>query len=165
MLISQLLAHPCTRNLRRLVLPMLIGTLLCGHSQPGRAAEFTTIHLWKNGAPGTPPTKLQDEPVLYVKRPTGPNTTTAVIVLPGGGYGGLAMTYEGLDVGDWLGSLGITAFVLKYRMHGTGHMHPVPMMDGQRAIRTVRAARSNGRSTRRALACWAFRPADIWPAR
>ncbi len=49
------------------------------------------------------------------------------------------MTYEGLDVGDWLGSLGITAFVLKYRMHGTGHMHPVPMMDGQRAIRTVRA--------------------------
>ena len=33
----------------------------------------------------------------------------------------------------------MTAFVLKYRMHGTGHMHPVPMMDGQRAIRTVRA--------------------------
>jgi acetyl esterase/lipase len=32
----------------------------------------------------------------------------------------------------------VTAFVLKYRMHGTGHMHPVPMMDGQRAIRTVR---------------------------
>jgi acetyl esterase/lipase len=49
------------------------------------------------------------------------------------------MTYEGLDVADWFGSFGVTAFVLKYRMKGTGHMHPVPMMDGQRAIRTVRA--------------------------
>jgi acetyl esterase/lipase len=112
---------------------------LAGFSVPTTAAEFTTIHLWEKGAPGTPPTKPQDEPELYVKLPTAPSTGTAVIILPGGGYGGLAMTYEGLDVADWFGSFGVTGFVLKYRMRGTGHMHPVPMMDGQRAIRTVRA--------------------------
>jgi acetyl esterase/lipase len=95
--------------------------------------------LWKDGAPGSPATKPQDDPVLYLKRPTGPANGTAVIVLPGGGYGHLAMTYEGLDVGDWFNSFGVTAFVLKYRMRETGHMHPIPMLDGQRAIRTVRA--------------------------
>lgn len=101
-------------------------------------AEFTAIRLWEKGAPGSPATKPKDEPELYVKLPTAPNGT-AVIILPGGGYGALAMTYEGLDVADWFRSFGVTAFVLKYRMHGTGHMHPIPMMDGQRAIRMVRA--------------------------
>jgi acetyl esterase/lipase len=113
--------------------------LLAVFSEPCLAAEFKTIHLWEKGAPGTPATKPQDEPELYVKLPTAPSTGTAVIILPGGGYGALAMTYEGLDVGDWFASFGVTAFVLKYRMHSTGHMHPIPMMDGQRAIRTVRA--------------------------
>src|SRR5882757_7758795 len=113
--------------------------LFAGFSEPCLAAEFKTIHLWENGAPGTPATKPQDEPELYVKLPTAPSTGTAVIILPGGGYGALAMTYEGLDVGDWFASFGVTAFVLKYRMHSTGHMHPIPMMDGQRAIRTVKA--------------------------
>jgi acetyl esterase/lipase len=117
----------------------MCAVLLASITAPILATEFTTVHLWENGAPGTPPTKPQDEPELYVKLPTAPSTGTAVIILPGGGYGGLAMTYEGLDVADWFGSFGVTAFVLKYRMHGTGHMHPVPMMDGQRAIRTVRA--------------------------
>jgi acetyl esterase/lipase len=103
------------------------------------AADRSPIRLWENGAPGTRATKSADEPVMYMTRPQSPRTKTAVIILPGGGYGHLAITYEGHDVADWLNSLGVTAFVLKYRMHATGHMHPVPMMDGQRAIRTVRA--------------------------
>ncbi len=111
----------------------IIFCLPCGATEP------TTIPLWKNGAPGSPPTKPKDEPVLYMTRPTANPTTTAVIVLPGGGYGGLAISYEGHDVADWFNSFGVTAFVLKYRMHGTGHIYPVPMMDGRRAIRTVRA--------------------------
>ncbi len=113
--------------------------ILAALFEPCLAKEPTTIRLWENGAAGSPPTKPKDEPVLYVKRPSGSATTTAVIILPGGGYGSLAMSYEGLDVGDWFNSLGVTAFVLKYRMHATGHMHPVPMLDGQRAIRTVRS--------------------------
>src|SRR4029079_11220871 len=113
--------------------------LIAGACEPGLTAEFKTIPLWEKGAPGSPPTKPKDEPELYVKLPTAPSTGTAVVILPGGGYGALAMTYEGLDVADWFASFGVTAFVLKYRMHGTGHMHPIPMQDGQRAIRTVRA--------------------------
>jgi acetyl esterase/lipase len=131
-------ACSCKRNTRCAVFA-ICAVFLASFSEASLAAEFRTIRLWENGAPGTPPTKPKDEPELYVRLPTAPSTGTAVIILPGGGYGALAMTYEGLDVADWFGSFGVTAFVLKYRMRGTGHMHPVPLMDGQRAIRTVRA--------------------------
>lgn len=109
--------------------------------QYSAAATPVTIKLWENGAPGTPATKPQDEPILSMTPPASSAVTvpTAVIVLPGGGYGGLAMDHEGSQIADWYNKMGVTAFILKYRMHGTGHMHPVPMMDGQRAIRTVRA--------------------------
>lgn len=104
------------------------------------AAEPQKIPLWEQGAPGTPATKPADEPVIFLSRPAeGTANGTAIIVTPGGGYGGLAMDHEGKQIAEWLNSLGVTAFVLQYRHHGTGHMHPVPMLDGQRAIRTVRA--------------------------
>ena len=104
------------------------------------AAEPETIPLWKDGAPGDPPTKPQDEPVLMLSRPAAEIAMpTAVIVLPGGAYHGLAMDHEGKKIADWLNSMGVTALVLKYRLSGTGHQHPIPMLDGQRAIRTVRA--------------------------
>src|SRR5262249_54754886 len=43
------------------------------------------------------------------------------------------------DVGQWFNTLGVAAFVLKYRHKGTGYQHPAPLEDAQRAIRTVRA--------------------------
>src|SRR4051794_10271741 len=138
MLVSGPGARSCT-NYFPWGLLAISAVIFAGFSEPTTAAEFTTIRLWQEGAPGSPATKPQDEPEMYVKLPTGPSTGTSVVILPGGGYGALAMTYEGLDVADWFGSFGVTAFVLKYRMHGTGHMHPIPMLDGQRAIRTVRA--------------------------
>jgi acetyl esterase/lipase len=138
MLASVLVAHSRSYCIR-FALVALSTMLLAGVGNSCTAVEFKTIRLWDKGAPGTPVTKPQDEPELYMKLPTVPANGTSVIILPGGGYGALAMTYEGLDVGDWFASFGVTAFVLKYRMHGTGHMHPIPMMDGQRAIRTVRA--------------------------
>lgn len=105
----------------------------------GFAEESTTIPLWKDGAPGAP-TKPQDEPVLFVHRPAAHIATpTAVIVCPGGGYGHLSMEKEGSKIAEWLNSFGVTAFVLRYRHGGTGHQHPIPMQDGQRAIRTVRS--------------------------
>jgi acetyl esterase/lipase len=61
----------------------------------------------------------------------------AIIVLPGGGYGHLS-DREGPPVAEWLNTLGITAFVLKYRL-GPRYHHPAPLQDAQRAIRTVRA--------------------------
>jgi acetyl esterase/lipase len=104
------------------------------------AAEPVKIPLWKDGAPGTPATKPADEPVMFLYRPSaGAANGTAIVVCPGGGYGFLAMDHEGKQIAEWFNSMGVTAFVLQYRHNGSGHRHPVPMMDGQRAIRTVRA--------------------------
>lgn len=68
-------------------------------------------------------------------------TGTAVIICPGGGYWALAIKHEGSDVAKWLNSLGITAFVLKYRLPNDSIMKNKsigPMQDGQKAIRIVR---------------------------
>jgi acetyl esterase/lipase len=111
---------------------MLAGTAL--------AAEPVRIPLWADGAPGEPATKPADEPVIYLYRPAaGVANGTAIVVCPGGGYSHLAKDHEGVQIAEWLNSLGITAAVLHYRHGGTGHRHPVPMLDGLRAVRTVRA--------------------------
>jgi acetyl esterase/lipase len=110
---------------------------------PALGAEPETIRLWEGGAPGEPATKPADEPVLLMSAPQQRDAAgAAVIVIPGGGYHGLAIDHEGTQIADWLNSMGVTAFVLKYRLKATGHQHPVPMLDGQRAIRTVRARAS-----------------------
>lgn len=69
------------------------------------------------------------------------STGTAVIICPGGGYWGLAIEHEGKQVAQWFNSLGITAFVLKYRLPDNSIMVNKsigPMQDGQEAIRMVR---------------------------
>ncbi len=69
-------------------------------------------------------------------------TGTAVIICPGGAYGGLAVKHEGAQVAKWLNSLGVTAFVLKYRLPDDSIMEKKsigPMQDGQKAIRMVRS--------------------------
>lgn len=60
------------------------------------------------------------DPTLTIFRPTTakPNGV-GVIVCPGGGWRLLAWEHEGIDVADWLTSLGYTAFLLKYRVRGT----------------------------------------------
>jgi acetyl esterase/lipase len=95
--------------------------------------------LWPGGAPGAQGTEAIDMPSLapYLV-PAGRGTGTAVIVCPGGGYGALSMDKEGDQVARWLNSLGVTAFVLKYRL-GPKYRHPVELGDAQRAIRTVRS--------------------------
>jgi len=73
--------------------------------------------------------------------PAGKRTGTAVIVCPGGSYVHLAMTHEGTEVAAWLNSLGITAFVLKYRLPSDETMADKtigPLQDAQRAIQVVR---------------------------
>jgi acetyl esterase/lipase len=107
---------------------------------PAIAAEPQRIPLWENGAPGTPATKPENEPVLFAYRAESQNAArSAVVVCPGGGYVHLAMDHEGKQIAEWFNQFGVTAFVLQYRNYSSGHQHPVPMMDGQRAIRTVRA--------------------------
>lgn len=117
---------------------VVVAAMVCACHGASAAAAPTTIKLWEKGAPGEPATKPEDEPVLLASKPAKANGT-AVVVLPGGGYGHLAMDHEGAQIADWFNSMGVTAFVLKYRMSANKHYHPIPMMDGQRAIRYVRS--------------------------
>ncbi|MEX0677618.1 MAG: alpha/beta hydrolase [Pirellulales bacterium] len=103
-------------------------------------AESTTELLWLAGAPGAKGDADDDKPTLTVSLPPADMANgAAVVICPGGGYGGLAMSYEGIDIAKWLNDHGIAAFVLKYRHRGSGYGQPAPLDDAQRAIRTVRA--------------------------
>ncbi len=99
------------------------------------------IILWSGGAPGAVGKEPNDIPTLTPYfLPKEKATGAAIIVCPGGGYSHLA-DHEGRPVAEWLNTLGITAFVLKYRL-GPRYHHPAPLQDAARAIRTVRARAS-----------------------
>jgi acetyl esterase/lipase len=114
------------------VLAAAVGTLA--------AAEPKTELLWPAGAPGAKSDTPADKPTLTIRLPEPAKATgTAVVVCPGGGYGGLAVDHEGRQIGDWFNSLGVAAFIVEYRHRSRGYGHPAPLQDAQRAIRTVRA--------------------------
>ncbi len=95
--------------------------------------------LWPNGAPGALGTEDADQPTLTAfPAPEGRGVGTAVVICPGGGYVHLATEKEGNEFARWFNSLGVSAFVLKYRL-GPKYHHPIELGDAQRAIRTVRA--------------------------
>jgi acetyl esterase/lipase len=95
--------------------------------------------LWPSGAPGAKGDLDEDKPALWVFLPPESNAVgTAVVICPGGGYAHLAIGHEGKDVAEWLNSLGVAAFVLRYRL-APRYQHPAPLLDVQRAVRTVRA--------------------------
>jgi acetyl esterase/lipase len=98
-----------------------------------------TLPLWSGAAPGALGMEDQDIPVITVFLPrTMSQNTPAVVVCPGGGYVQLAMNHEGRQVANYLNSLGIAAFVLRYRL-GPRYHHPIELGDAQRAIRTLRS--------------------------
>ncbi len=107
--------------------------------EPPKAPQV--IPLWPHDAPGSKGTdRDKDVPTLTVWLPKPERATgSAVVVCPGGGYGMLAMDHEGKQVAQWLNSLGVTAFVLKYRL-GPRYHHPAMLQDAGRAIRKVRAS-------------------------
>jgi acetyl esterase/lipase len=78
-------------------------------------------------------------PTMTVYVPKKPNGAAALI-LPGGGYTSVVIDAEGTDIAKWLSSTGITAFVLKARLPGEGHVNGkhVPLQDAQRAFRIIR---------------------------
>ncbi len=102
------------------------------------AAGPEPIQLWPDGAPGQDGMGEKDVPLVRIY-PAGENATgTAVVILPGGGYGGLAMDHEGHQIAKWWSRLGVTGAVVTYR-HGPKYQHPAPLQDAQRAIRYLRA--------------------------
>ncbi|QDT13308.1 alpha/beta hydrolase [Planctomycetes bacterium K23_9] len=131
-------------------------------SQESTSSDNATQYVWPDLAPGetsrshgeTLPMRPQDNPpitrVEKIRRPTiavFPATKnangSAVVILPGGGFGRVVPDMEGSEAAKWLNELGVTCFVLNYR---TNEVTPKdepswkrPLQDGQRAIRWVRA--------------------------
>ena len=104
------------------------------HAAERPQAEFP---LWVDKAPGQKGDDPRDIPTLkpyWSEKPTG----AAMVICPGGGYGGLA-GHEGKGYADWLVTKGIDCFVFKYRLGSAGYRHPIMLGDVSRAIRTVRA--------------------------
>ncbi len=107
------------------------------------AEEPLEIPLWPDGAPTNPGETVDPVPTLTIFPAPAENAIgTAILICPGGGYQHLAVDHEGLQIARWLNSLGISAFMLKYRIgtwEGKKNNHPIPLWDAQRGIRTVRA--------------------------
>jgi acetyl esterase/lipase len=108
------------------------------------------VPLWSEATPGALGQTPADIPVLTHFDPApGAAGGASMLVLPGGGYGMLA-PHEGEGYARWLAGLGITAYVLQYRLGSAGYHHPVMLNDAARALRTLRAAaRREGRDPAR----------------
>lgn len=147
----------------RVGLLLTIATLLCG-----TAAAADEIPLWPGVAPGSESWSYSEEstvspidhtgsirnvvkPTLAVHLPTK-STGTAVMVIPGGGFQSLAYGKEGDNIAAWLNSIGVAAFVLKYRVAHTepglddttinartNAVVPLAIADGKQALRIIRS--------------------------
>jgi acetyl esterase/lipase len=99
------------------------------------AAE--TLPLWNGDAPeGDGKFSDSSKAKITVHLPEKPNGA-AIVICPGGGYGGLVTKGEGHGIAAWLNQYGIAGIVLEYRLPA-GRPY-VPLLDAQRALRTVRA--------------------------
>lgn len=110
-----------------------------------------TIKLWEGNPPSsneiTEAERYEREggwvtnvtvPEITVYSPeSSKNTGMAVVICPGGGYGGLAIAHEGSQFAAWLNKLGITGIVLKYRM--PNQHKEVPLDDAWQAMYYVRS--------------------------
>jgi acetyl esterase/lipase len=120
----------------RTAILLLMTAMLALPQRPGTPPP--SAPLWPGGAPGALGDADEDKPSLTPYLPTGIKTGTAVVVCPGGGYRNLAIDHEGHQVARWFNSIGVAAFVLKYRL-GPRYHHPIELGDAQRAIRIVRS--------------------------
>jgi len=118
--------------------------------------KHPVITLWPDGAPGAVGKEEADIPTLNVFLPPADKATgAACIICPGGGYGALASSYEGNEPAEFLNKLGVAGFVLKYRL-APRYRHPAPMLDAQRALRTVRANAKDYGIDPKKIGIWGF---------
>ncbi|MDR2474014.1 MAG: alpha/beta hydrolase [Tannerella sp.] len=113
----------------------------------GSVCAQKTVKLWDTKPPTsngiTQPENIDanhwitnvSEPSITIY-PVSGSDNTAVIILPGGGYAGLASNHEGTLAAQWLNKQGITGIVLKYRM--PNKHKEVPLDDVHQAFRYVR---------------------------
>lgn len=117
------------------------------------AAENQTIRLWPGPAPGEQGAieaeKADEQRVTNVSEPTltvfpAPRekaTGAGLVIAPGGAYTFLSWSLEGIEIARWFNNVGVTAFILKYRVPGRSFDagHRLPLMDAQRAVSLVRS--------------------------
>jgi acetyl esterase/lipase len=119
------------------------------------ASAQTFISIWPKGnVPNSKHLKLKDsianervyrvmDPGMYGFFPgTQENKGAAVVICPGGGYERLAYVISGFQLAKWFNTMGITAFVLNYRLPNSPDLiqrEVGPLMDAQRALRYIRA--------------------------
>lgn len=115
-------------------------------SAPVPSAVFP---IWPEGVPDrladAPPERVEDGRVYGVSEPTlssfpvarASKPSPAVIICPGGGYRRLGVTHEGSEITRFFNELGVSAFVLKYRIDP--YRHPAPLRDVLRSVRLVRS--------------------------
>lgn len=136
----------------------IILVLICGILDLTIAQPFKQF-VWPNGIPGNKENNEYKErsitldnggvrvynvkqPQIEVYLPSKEKAHgTAVLILPGGGYGRLAIDKEGVDVAKWLNENGIAGIVLKYRLPNDSIMENKaigPLMDAQESIRIIR---------------------------
>ena len=129
------------------------GFLLGAAALTSSVAKATTaelIPLWPGEPPGGPGPSGPEivtssgerrevvRPRLTLWRPDKPNGV-AVLVVPGGGYRRVSIVKEGDPTAEWLTSIGVTAFVLTYRLPNAGWPRSAPFQDAQRAMRIIRS--------------------------
>ncbi|WP_407430130.1 alpha/beta hydrolase [Arcticibacter sp.] len=147
--------------MRALILSFL---LLC-FSFLVQAQEFIT--LWPEGRmPNSKGLKLQDSianerifqvgtPGMYAFFPSqSENKGSAVVICPGGGYERLAYVISGTQLAKWFNTIGVSAFVLNYRLPNSPDLEvreTGPLQDVQRAIKLIRSNASK----------WAIDPQKI----
>lgn len=118
------------------ILPIVV---LLGAASVAQAAPDKQL-LWPEGAPGAKGQTDKDQPWVDVYLPEKTKANgAAFVVCPGGGYGGLAADHEGIQPAKFFNSLGVTTFVLHYRLGSSGYHFPTELQDVQRAIRLVRS--------------------------
>jgi acetyl esterase/lipase len=124
------------------------------------AAEPLVLPLWPGVAPGSEGvadnerverrggTQRRDDWLTGVVKPTLSiytpaegleRTGVACVVLPGGGYAGLAVAKEGHAIARWMAEHGVVGAVATYRCGQQAFRHPIPKNDAQRAIRLLRS--------------------------
>ena len=127
--------------MKKVLIALLLITAVnrCHVMAGGGIQPSTVISLWPGKVPGALSDGPNDVPTLTVF-PAKPAEATgaAMVICPGGGYAILS-DYEGRDYALWLNQMGVTCFVLRYRLGSNGYRHPTMLNDAARALRTIRA--------------------------
>jgi len=85
--------------------------------------------------------KITNPTLIIYEAPKDKRTGAAVVICPGGGYAVLAAGHEGTDVAEALNKVGVTAFVVRYRLPKDECMTNksfIPLMDAQQALYIAR---------------------------